>query len=481
MGVNKASNRAELRHALSDAARYDAKLLVERGVDARELECGVLGNDDPMASVVGEIVPGGEFYDYRAKYLDTVRAPLIPADIPPAIAEEVRRLAVLAFKAIDAAGLARVDFFLERGTDRLLLNEINTLPASRRSACTPSCGKPAASASCNWSIDSSSSASNGTRTGANETSYARRPVTLRVLLRRRLGRLGHPRPRRRPGASSAQPNVSFLYVGTRDGPEAALAAPTTSRSWPSIGKTPPLLGRAQSHRSVQGRARHRQAYQTDTRVPSAGRLRRWWLRRRAADARRPPGRRPHAHPPAGRRTGLGEPRCSCPSRRAITVSLPSSVAHFPRSENDRDRQPGAAGDPNADPDGAIERLGLEPDVPCGRYWRRHRRPGPESTRRRRGAAAGRLAAGGAPDGPRPRRPRGDDLAALPRSRVPGRRDAARPGGAAVLVTRAGMGTLTELAALEKPALVVPLPDSHQWANAMPSPAWEPSKSPTRPP
>jgi D-alanine-D-alanine ligase len=128
VGVNKASNRTELRHALSDAARYDAKLLVERGVDARELECGVLGNDDPIASVVGEIVPGGEFYDYRAKYLDTGSQALIPADVSPEIADEVRHLAVLAFKAVDASGLARVDFFLERGTDRLLLNEINTLP-----------------------------------------------------------------------------------------------------------------------------------------------------------------------------------------------------------------------------------------------------------------------------------------------------------------------------------------------------------------
>jgi D-alanine-D-alanine ligase len=128
VGVNKASNRAELRFALTEAARYDAKVLVERGVDARELECGVLGNADPLASVVGEIVPGGEFYDYRAKYLDTGSLALIPADVPPETADEVRRLAVVAFKAVDAAGLARVDFFLERGSGRLYLNEINTLP-----------------------------------------------------------------------------------------------------------------------------------------------------------------------------------------------------------------------------------------------------------------------------------------------------------------------------------------------------------------
>jgi D-alanine-D-alanine ligase len=110
------------------ASRYDAKLLIEYGVDARELEVGVLGNDEPATSVVGEIVPGGEFYDYRAKYLDTGSQAIIPADIPPEIAREVQQLAVRAFQAIDSKGLARVDFFLERRTDRLYINEINTMP-----------------------------------------------------------------------------------------------------------------------------------------------------------------------------------------------------------------------------------------------------------------------------------------------------------------------------------------------------------------
>ncbi len=128
VGVSKARNRAELEAGLNTAARYDAKILVERGVDARELECGVLGNDEPIASVVGEILPGADFYDYRAKYLDTGSQALIPADISPDMADDVRRMAVAAFKAVDAAGLARVDFFLERGTDRLYLNEINTMP-----------------------------------------------------------------------------------------------------------------------------------------------------------------------------------------------------------------------------------------------------------------------------------------------------------------------------------------------------------------
>jgi D-alanine-D-alanine ligase len=128
VGVSKARNRAELAMGLHAAARYDAKLLVERGVDARELECGVLGNDQPITSVVGEIVPGAEFYDYRAKYLDTGSEAVIPADISVELSDQVRMLAVAAFRAVDATGLARVDFFLERGSGQLYLNEINTMP-----------------------------------------------------------------------------------------------------------------------------------------------------------------------------------------------------------------------------------------------------------------------------------------------------------------------------------------------------------------
>jgi D-alanine-D-alanine ligase len=128
VGVSKAATRAQLESGLTIAAQYDAKLIVERGIDARELEVGVLGNDEPMASVVGEILPGAEFYDYRAKYLDSGSQALIPADIASELAAEVQRLAVAAFKAVDANGLARVDFFLERGTERLYVNEINTMP-----------------------------------------------------------------------------------------------------------------------------------------------------------------------------------------------------------------------------------------------------------------------------------------------------------------------------------------------------------------
>jgi D-alanine-D-alanine ligase len=128
VGVSKARDRSELQFALQEAARYDSKLLVERGIDARELEIAILGNEDPIASVVGEIVPGGDFYDYRAKYLDTGSQAIIPADISAETASEVQRLAIRAFQAVDAAGLARVDFFLERGTNRLFINEINTMP-----------------------------------------------------------------------------------------------------------------------------------------------------------------------------------------------------------------------------------------------------------------------------------------------------------------------------------------------------------------
>jgi D-alanine-D-alanine ligase len=128
VGVSKATNRQELEKGLATAALYDAKLLVEQGIDARELEVGVLGNEEPMASVVGEILPGADFYDYRAKYIDSGSQAIIPADIPPELAKDVQRMAVRAFTAVAATGLARVDFFLERGTDRLLLNEINTMP-----------------------------------------------------------------------------------------------------------------------------------------------------------------------------------------------------------------------------------------------------------------------------------------------------------------------------------------------------------------
>jgi D-alanine-D-alanine ligase len=128
VGITKAHNQAELRAALDDAARYDRKLVIEQAVDAREIEVSVLGNDTPLASIPGEIVPSNEFYDYAAKYLDWKSELLIPAPIPDEIAEQIRELAVKAYLAIDCAGMARADFLLDRQTSRVYVNELNTLP-----------------------------------------------------------------------------------------------------------------------------------------------------------------------------------------------------------------------------------------------------------------------------------------------------------------------------------------------------------------
>jgi D-alanine-D-alanine ligase len=128
VGISKAHDESELDLAIDLAARYDRKIMVEKAVQGRELECSILGNDDPSASVVGEIVPCNEFYDYDAKYLLDGSKTIVPASLPPAISETVRRMAMAAFKAVDAAGMSRVDFFLEKGTDRVFLNEINTIP-----------------------------------------------------------------------------------------------------------------------------------------------------------------------------------------------------------------------------------------------------------------------------------------------------------------------------------------------------------------
>jgi D-alanine-D-alanine ligase len=128
VGVTKVKNDAGLATAVQHALRFDEKVLIERGVDARELEVSVLGNESPEASVPGEIVAGREFYDYSDKYVENKSQLVIPAKLPKEKSEELRRMAVAAFKAIGAAGFARVDFFLERGTNRLYVNEINTIP-----------------------------------------------------------------------------------------------------------------------------------------------------------------------------------------------------------------------------------------------------------------------------------------------------------------------------------------------------------------
>ncbi|MFC2023332.1 D-alanine--D-alanine ligase family protein [Chloroflexota bacterium] len=128
VGISKAHNRSELRGALSSAARFDRKIIVEVAVDARELEVSVLGNDEPIASIPGEIVPCNEFYDYTAKYIDNRSELLIPAPIAKETARLVTQMALDAYQAIDCAGMARVDFLLDRQTGQVFLNELNTLP-----------------------------------------------------------------------------------------------------------------------------------------------------------------------------------------------------------------------------------------------------------------------------------------------------------------------------------------------------------------
>ncbi|MGD8491822.1 MAG: D-alanine--D-alanine ligase family protein, partial [Anaerolineae bacterium] len=128
VGITKAHSRQELRAALDEAAQYDRKLVVEAAIDAREIEVSVLGNDEPIASVPGEIVPCNEFYDYAAKYIDGESELLIPAPISEEMANAIRQLAIDAYLAIDCAGMARVDFLLDRQSQQVYLNEVNTLP-----------------------------------------------------------------------------------------------------------------------------------------------------------------------------------------------------------------------------------------------------------------------------------------------------------------------------------------------------------------
>ena len=137
VGVSKAHEAGELAASIELAAQYDRRIIVEQGVDAREVECAVLGNDEPEASVVGEVVPGNEFYDYNAKYVDDNSDLIIPAHLDDDTTEHVRELAVQAFQAIDGAGMARVDFFVERSTGDVYLNEINTIPGFTRISMYP--------------------------------------------------------------------------------------------------------------------------------------------------------------------------------------------------------------------------------------------------------------------------------------------------------------------------------------------------------
>ncbi|HEX7086456.1 MAG TPA: D-alanine--D-alanine ligase family protein [Vicinamibacterales bacterium] len=129
VGISKVKTPADLPEAVALALQFDRKVIIEAAVpDAREIEVGVIGNETPEASVAGEILPGREFYDYEAKYLDDRSESIIPAPLDEAQHEEVRRLAVEAFRAIDGAGFARVDFLLSRSTGELVVNEVNTIP-----------------------------------------------------------------------------------------------------------------------------------------------------------------------------------------------------------------------------------------------------------------------------------------------------------------------------------------------------------------
>lgn len=128
VGVSKVHHAGELTKAMDDAAFFDRRIVIERGVIGRELEMSVLGNETPIASVAGEIVPGDEFYSYNDKYIDDRSQAIIPAELTPEQLERMQEIAIAAFKALDLAGMARVDFFLETATGKLLINEVNTIP-----------------------------------------------------------------------------------------------------------------------------------------------------------------------------------------------------------------------------------------------------------------------------------------------------------------------------------------------------------------
>ncbi len=128
VGITKCRNRADLLEGLLEAAHFDRRVLVERGINGREIEVSVLGNDDPQASIPGEIIPHGDFYTYEAKYHDAQSALLIPAPMSDELAARIRALAVSAYRAIDCAGMARVDFLLDKDTGEVYLNEVNTIP-----------------------------------------------------------------------------------------------------------------------------------------------------------------------------------------------------------------------------------------------------------------------------------------------------------------------------------------------------------------
>ncbi len=128
VGISKCIHRSDLAEGLLEAAKFDRRILIERGVNAREIEISVLGNDDPRASVAGEVLPSRDFYSYESKYVDGSSGLSIPAEIPATLSDQIRAMAIKAFKAIDCAGMARVDFFLDKDNGKFYLNELNSLP-----------------------------------------------------------------------------------------------------------------------------------------------------------------------------------------------------------------------------------------------------------------------------------------------------------------------------------------------------------------
>ena len=128
VGISKVRSRSDLYEGLMDAAQYDRRMVVQAGWNVREIEVAVMGNDKPIASVCGEVLPGEEFYSYDAKYYDETSNTIVPADIPKQLSEKIRNLAVKAYQAIDAAGLTRVDFFVNKDTGEIAINELNTIP-----------------------------------------------------------------------------------------------------------------------------------------------------------------------------------------------------------------------------------------------------------------------------------------------------------------------------------------------------------------
>ena len=137
VGIAKVTSRAELEAALDSAASYDERIIIEAGVVAREVECAVLGNDYPQASVVGEITYESDFYDYETKYTEGQAQLLIPSPIPDTITQQIQDMAIAAFKAVNAKGLSRVDFFYCEATGEIFLNEINTLPGFTNTSMYP--------------------------------------------------------------------------------------------------------------------------------------------------------------------------------------------------------------------------------------------------------------------------------------------------------------------------------------------------------